>query len=1257
MSDFGIGLRGTISKKDLKRNKFVRVALKPEAISPSDTAPIQWQNVHFGLAPDGFAPHAEDLGLTVAQFRREMECYWQFCGAPGDAEDYPFTRYPSNVMRTRQTAGFAAGPFASHVFKTVATHTVSVLIHVRGRLFEASRTITVAARDYGTIGVCDPDDAAQAKTDFEAETGLTVASGQTFTDIDVALKALDDGTLDTLACRRGKTYVSQGQGAAQQQYTIDADGPNALPQCVIGFGGGPNDLIDIELDWGIGKVEAFDGIFVVADGTAGPHSDTEFFFEDSQLGSWTHYAIYVDNVLQDPATYSIVDLGTGYHGITFTAGNEPADGAEIRGFQTKAPSNDNPASPFFPTETGTGKFVVEKSPRLFEVVADRALLRDIRIRGGYDASNPGYFDVRDLTTFDHYYAAAIGVLFTDGAKGATIFNFETTGVRTGVSFADGEACAAVNGRLTNWGNYGSYYSGHLKACFVGLSIDQNIGAMNAAGAKVSNYPFRYNAPDHGPLRSPTTVQAVVNRCYLSSRNNWGVSEFFGDGAQPTIRMPQSEKCGQSVSFSENTIVGGSSSLPGGGPANEAYPIPTVDLVVSHGNVSIGLATTDRFVGGLVPLTSINDYFIHAVENAGANFRVANIAEGDGYFMSGDFDATQGRIFLNPTVVVGERTAQTAVVWPQTLLQTPGLKGKIVDAEVVASAGASVTFSTSYGLGSYDGFHRRVWWLAAADAAAIDADDATYPTAADKALAKELAATKYDTVSDQDADFTITHAGKNENITIEWKAGQGSWAVGDVVWVTNETTVEDVQRWDTSGAEVTPGTPETFCINQLSADTSMPDPDVRNPLVVVTGDWTSFRLFDDDTPITDMTTAMADFRPAAFAPLSAGYYQPQGGSSAIGAGTRTTYRDLLGTTGATLGALEPGSSISGWPALPSPPSDDATVSLTGGPFSAGQTITTADNVTYTAPSDLGSPAATVSPAIEVVRDPLTVPQRDVEATSITLEAGDKIRAILHIESEAGGRRRIPGTEVTVSSGSFTPETIRNVDATGATAAVAVLGGLTAVSGDRHFAFRMRVPTGAFSAQDDYGWMFGAASEGNDKLRGGGALNSELRWNPDGSYVDIVNSATFATDTWYSFLISELPSNNATPGATRFRVIRQVEGDPSETTVIDDTTITVGTDFATANSFWRIGDSGTHTPVFDLQHSLGVWTGGNPSFSDFFESDGTVKEWAANPTRGVLGMTCAWLFAGVDDFNAPAARNRGSAAIGFDALSGNFAAPPA
>jgi hypothetical protein len=77
----------------------------------------------------------------------------------------------------------------------------------------------------------------------------------------------------------------------------------------------------------------------------------------------------------------------------------------------------------------------------------------------------------------------------------------------------------VNCKVDGWNDYGAFLESFPQVCIIGCYFGQKPGAYNHTG-KVWNVPTRPNTPNHGALRIPDTVQAVLQRNVFRTLNTW-----------------------------------------------------------------------------------------------------------------------------------------------------------------------------------------------------------------------------------------------------------------------------------------------------------------------------------------------------------------------------------------------------------------------------------------------------------------------------------------------------------------------------------------------------------------------------------------------------------------------------------------------------------------------------------------------------------------------------------------------------------------
>ena len=326
--------------------------------------------------------------------------------------------------------------------------------------------------------------------------------------------------------------------------------------------------------------------------------------------------------------------------------------------------------------------------------------------------------------------------------------------------------------------------------------------------------------------------------------------------------------------------------------------------------------------------------------------------------------------------------------------------------------------------------------------------------------------------------------------------------------------------------------------------------------------------------------------------------------------------------AALGALEEDTDVSAWEAFPEAPGAVTADWATGVvPASPGDDLEATDvDVAVAAP---GVPALTsgdVDVAIQKMSGGSVV---DEGASFTNVSASEEYRPIARYSHITLGYREVLGTTATVASASFTPEIVDNQGS-----AVLRSDGLAALTGTHHIAFRAKrlTPNGTGGSLRMINTPNMRINIGSSNVFQVQYQNATLKESP----------FNWLQNETVSVLISAFPGNNGT-GTTctvAWKIDSNAQQSASYTDDVGDFAGTGGDSYF----FGRVNTAGVMD--VEIEEYFGIWEGGSPAWSDFFESDGSVKEWSADPSRGVSGMTAALLIGGVSAFNDPDTSNLGS-----------------
>ena len=778
----------------------------PDGIDATRTACEAGQGVHLRWSRAALGRIAAAHGLSSYEAARQAEYHWSFSADP--AEDYPFAALPAD-MRGPRSAGSAAGPFAAHVYERAGRHEVEALLHLRGRLYRARAGISVTPRAYAwrRVGVCVPDSDVTGAPRFL----------HGYTDIDAALAALGTGEIDCLLLRRGARYALRGRpgrrGGRRASYMVGSG------QCIDAFGSAQAPPPVIEPVFGAGGLETFRPAFeAVGDGRA-----RAIPVESGQDGD---LQVYVDDRLQRPdRDYGPVTQG-GRHYLLLRAA--PVRGARLRVFAARR-----------------GGRLPARGGSILRVTGRGARIRNLSIRGPYDPAAPSRFDPHDLASFDH--AILFDGVKADGdSRDVALVNLSVSGLRSGVIFPSICRNMFMAGcRLTDWYNYGAYWGKALRACMIGCDIRQSLGALNGPGAKAENLPGTPNYSDHGPLRSASSFEEVINRCRMDSRTGWGARRVGAVTAQPVTRLATSNEPGRSYCLSECHTTGGGG-VYGAGVPNPWIPIPRHGLIYVCNNVFVLGDTGRYFAGSMVPLTSIGNLYLALDTDTVRDFRVNK---------SGDLrtlaaaDALAGASrFVNDTfVILMDRPSRELLFGAARVLSPSGIQNRVGRFEVMRPGPVQEVPVEVPTIPGKQRFAWRIW----RQPVGLDERDATaFATLSAQESAYELA--------------TDGGAAPRRARTLRVRLRSGAFAAGEVIHVSREMTLESTHtRIDGSGDAVAArdDRPETFYPNNRPEPLVVPAPEIHNAAIMVEGDWARFRLEDGGPALDPRDYRAARFRAA------------------------------------------------------------------------------------------------------------------------------------------------------------------------------------------------------------------------------------------------------------------------------------------------------------------------------------------------------------------------------------------------------------
>lgn len=329
--------------------------------------------------------------------------------------------------------------------------------------------------------------------------------------------------------------------------------------------------------------------------------------------------------------------------------------------------------------------------------------------------------------------------------------------------------------------------------------------------------------------------------------------------------------------------------------------------------------------------------------------------------------------------------------------------------------------------------------------------------------------------------------------------------------------------------------------------------------------------------------------------------------------------------AAIGALEAGTDVSSWQPFPEAPGD-VTVDWAAGvvPIQPGVNLSASDvDVTVAAPGVPALTAGDVTVKIQKMDGATVLAEAD---SFLGVAGGESYRPIGRYSHPVLSLRSRTGATALVES-PFTPEIVANQGT-----ATWRSDGLAALTGTYHLAMRVK--------------RIDATIAGGTRLINtvdfridiGGNGEFVFRYSPGASNAPFNETLfTLAQNETVSVLFSAFKGNNGGLGTTvsaEWKIDSAANQTLTSTTDVGDFGGTGGD-----NYFFGRTDAVDIMNV-EFEEYFGVWEGGTPAWSDFFETDGSVKQWASDPTRGVAGMSAALLIAGVSGFNDPLNQNLGT-----------------
>jgi hypothetical protein len=779
----------------------------------------------------------------------------------------------------------------------------------------------------------------------------------------------------------------------------------------------------------------------------------------------------------------------------------------------------------------------------------------------------------------------------------------------------------VNCRATDWYDYASYLDATGKAATVGCDFAQNPNALNGPGAKGANAPGLPNYPDHGPIRYLRSNAYVLNRSRLASYNGWGSTEIAQfDTNQPCIRACASDWPLQDVTMTETdfTALGAAAAM---NPANARHNVPAVGVQTFANNyVTLGAGGAEVVfsVGPYVARNNIIDLLDTDDSGSLTLFKSPLFIE---WFMPADheFREVAPLIERNTIRVRGNRTTANLIIGQGDPAVIPaGAIYKIASKDApggdfggytVRGAPSSVDIPVQIEEGDMRPENYATWRI--------------WRHAAGETMADAVAE---DTVASQDGVYRIgldgqtptntksvteIALGDSSEHTLTVALAAGTFADGDVIYLSRERTDVEVGAKSVDGVRVTTGLTGRFPVNNPATAIAIPDPEMVDNLIVIEGDWNEVRLRDGDGAVTDLTP----YRPATWGMFDGAGLVPQTGNAALGAASEITGFDWTGAqrlTDLTLGALKAGSSLSGVrapyqaPALPG-------VDWTAPGLTPGVTVD-ADDVTITGGDAGGDPALSVTGADVIFLKRTVLDSNEAVFSSVTPQVGDLVTPALDFSHPALGRRRIRGTTLGPVDPGFAPQTFTN----NGTGSVTTLGGVTEenrLTGKVHIALRIR---------------FKALPGANNLVLPNLHYRSDLGLCCGHSWpLNAIMTPT--VDQWISLLLTQ-------EQGVGFRATYK-DGTAAVSSPLEIPEPAAGTypHFETEAYLVHPGYGGVG---IEISHAFGIWQGGDPSWSDFFEADGAVKQWLVDPTRGVADMEPRFVLWGLDAFRDPEALRIGA-----------------
>jgi hypothetical protein len=1148
------------------------------------------QAVHFRVSPLSISALAAAAGISTADFEETSETFWEY--STGDArENYPFEGLPADHLGGR-TAGWSLGQFGAHVYAHAGTHTVRIALYRLGALVaQGERAIVVTAREHA---LADQGYLAAALPVAGAD-GVPVGATNLFTDIHAALEWLCAAPTRALYLRRGAVFSltqrdSRNLPTDATLGAYDATGPHGTT--------GARPVVNVNFGIAGARIDA-----IAAGGTES--------FTGESLSAEIY--VYAENTRLEETVGYTRGVHTASDTITVLSATP---GARIRVFNVGK----------------NGRPVLSSSAVLRLGGNARQIVRDIDFLGGYDAANPGSFDRDDLSTLNHWVMQQGIVTGTDNVNNATVFRCSVRHFAENFTFAAGagDMLALVDVNFSYWANYGIYISKVTRSILLGCDIRQNMLARNSAQRKAFNTPVQVagseqaalNAPWHGPIRIAYCVESVIGSCRLDSRTSWAGNNE--DRAQPVARLVQSSKPGQSYAFVQSHTTGGQGCF-GGGAKNEQDVLGPSGLCDVGYNVFVSYPAAERFGSGSVRVRSIsNVYLIPADTGASTPFQVFNGQSESTLLARASVSSAPWRS-INDTMLVLDDRATTLDLNPSYTLASPGmyaiasvtgdfppgtdksLRPPLGGYPVPSSAWGTATVRVPLSVKSnsaVSGFATRIWRGPDQPGAVSEPTVTTQANVYTYQYPGLAPNTESTDRSLKDAEYV--------DVTLR----SGTWAAGDIVWITRELTEETAGQVEFADpddgeegedgvlAELVIGTAETFVPNNRAVPLVRGPATLHNVVLLIGGTWTTVR-------IADAAVDPAPYAPEIFGTWD-GSWRPAAGNSAIdtASGIRAAF-DVRGwlRTGNSLGALEPDTDLTGWPALPVQ-APAVSVALSPAGYVEGDAFD-ADNVSV-AITAAGSPALLTGDVTKIAEVQDALGAVVSTAGSSALEAGQRVIARADYTHVTVPRRRLATAPAVVQATNFAPVWVNSNPAlvspyNGARVNYVGLSAPPAAA-NQHLAFRFRNRHAEAGIATARLWNATAGVVNGPRLglTSTGALNATDVGTSTTLLCTVPNNGGVC-----SLLLSSYLAGDG-PGGVGLQARIKIGDGPVQTVPIPGPAKNIlGTAF-------RLFSATQGTADLDFRQFVGMWTGGRPDWSDFFETDGEVRNWAIDPTLGVSGM---------------------------------------